>query len=307
MIFLNENDYKNYKYTKIQVPITLNKCPSDHEDSAYYLDVKCDYLSQQNCYIGAQKIERVDIRRIRAADSTGETVAPQWNIEIVIAEVKTEDEVIKILDELCYVLSLACARCHNWFQYSGLSGFSCRSMDIKRSYATEDQVFGDVDFNHRCGYIEMHALNKLPEDVFVFPKLEASRSELFRKLDKAFLTAMNGSDAVSRYILLYYLFEIMYDTDEYKNLKSAYEANSVNVEKDANKKRSELLCQYLQQEFGVTEYRHFDKRSALTPNTLFDIIKTRNDLTHRADTSKVTEMMYHHMLPILQCVLKSQV
>ncbi len=305
MIFLNAADYKNFNYTKIQVPITLNECPSDHEDSAYYLDVKCDALYQKDCYIGVQKIEHIDIRRIRAANSTGKMVVPQWMVEIVIAEVKKEDEVIKILDELCYILSLACGKYHSLFQYSGLSGFSYRSMDIKRSYAVEDGIFGDIDFNHRSVGIEMHALNTLPDDVFLLPQSQTSRSELYRKLDSAFLTAMRSGDAVARYILLYYLFELMYDTHEYKNLKSIYETNKAGVKKDANEKRSELLCQYLQQEFGITEYRHFDKESNLTPDTLCEIIRTRNDLTHRADTSKITKIMYHHMLPILQCVLKS--
>lgn len=304
MIFLNSADYKNFVYTKIQVPITLNECPSDHEDSAYYLDIKCDALYQEDCYIGMQKIKRIDIRRIRAANGSGKIVAPQWMVEIVIAEVKKEEEVIEILDELCYFFSLACGKYHSLFQYSGLSGFSYRSMDVKRRYAAEDETFGDIDFNHRSVSMEMHTLNTLPEDVFLLPQSRTSHPELFRKLDRAFLTAMQSGDVVARYILLYYLFEIMYDTDEYKNLKNTYEAAKTGAKKNANEKRSKLLYQYLKQEFGITHYRHFDKQSRLTPDTLCEIIKTRNDLTHRADTSKITKMMYHHMLPILQYVLK---
>lgn len=305
MIFLNKEDYRKFKYTKVEVPITLNECPSDHEDSRYSFEVNCESLCQQNCYIGAQKIEQIDVQRIRKAKSEGKFTSPQWNTEMAIAEVKTEDEVIEILNELCYVFSLACCKSHSLFQYSGISGFSFRSMDIKRSYATADGNFGDVDFNHRSVAVQMHALSTLQENVFMLPKAEKSRSELLRKLDNAFLTAMKSSDAVSRYILLYYLFEIMYDADEYRNLKNACEANNTGVKKDANKKRSELLCQYLQREFGITAYNNFSEQFDITPDILCEIIITRNDLTHRADTSKISKMMYHHMIPILQCVLKS--
>lgn len=305
MIFLNEVDYKKFKYTKIQVPITLNQSPSDHEGYTYHLDVKCDALCQQDCYIGAQKIERMDIRRIRAANSAGKMVAPQWSVEIVIAEVKTEDEVIKILDKFCYLLSLACGKYYSHFQYCGLSGFSYRSIDVKRRYAAEDEVFGDIVFPCWIKEIEMHALSTLSEEVFLLPQTQTSRSEFFKKLDRAFLTAMRSGDAVSRYILLYYLFEIMYATKEYQDLKRTHPATA-NKECAAtsDRKRSELLFRYLQQEFGIIEYRSFEKQVTLSSDTLLSIILTRNDLTHRADTSKITEMMYYHLLPILQCVLK---
>ena len=47
---------EQYSYTKISVPIKLLKSPSDFEDSIYYLDIIGDDPSQEQCYIGTQKV-----------------------------------------------------------------------------------------------------------------------------------------------------------------------------------------------------------------------------------------------------------
>ena len=48
---------EQYSYTKITVPIKLLKSPSDYDDCIYYLDIIGDDFSQEQCYIGTQKIE----------------------------------------------------------------------------------------------------------------------------------------------------------------------------------------------------------------------------------------------------------
>ena len=42
----------------------------------------------------------------------------------------------------------------------------------------------------------------------------------------------------------------------------------------------------------------------LDAGTLEKISKTRNDLTHRGDQSKVSNLMYNHLIPILQEVMR---
>ena len=303
MITLKDEDYRKFRYTKIQVPIMLRECPSDWEDSAHYLDVHCDSLSQKNCFIGAREIEQIHIWRLQAAKSGTDIVPPRWTVEIVLAGVLREQEAYRLLDDLCETFSLACGKQNSLFQYSGLGEFTYRSSEIQRSYAGEDGVFGDRDFNHFCGYVESHTLNTLSENVFLLPKVFSPKPELTRKLEKAFLTAMYSRDAVSRYILLYYLFEILYDTEGYKKLEAAGKAAHPGEKGWVRRNRNHLLYQYLKEQFGITEYRHFDRCSLLTPEILGEIILTRNDLAHRADTSRVNEMMYHHLLPILQGVL----
>ncbi len=313
MIFLKPEDYSNFKYTKINVPITLNECPSDHKSSSYLLDVNCNSFSQQNCYIGTQKIERLTIQRAEKADASNSQTFAKWKVELEIAEVKTEDEVIEILDKLCDMLSIAFIKEYGAFQHSGFEGFSYRTMDVRRRYAGEDGRFGDTVFNRYCGMVSTRNLSIVQQNIFTLPESIKDKPEKYIELEKAFLTAMKSRDEVSRYILLYYMFELMYDTVEYKNLTENYKqpnkTSGVSDENDkcrkSNKKRSELLYQYLQQAFGIIEYSHFDQTYKLDPEILFKIIMVRNDLAHRADKTNVNAIMYDHMLPILQQVFNN--
>lgn len=313
MIFLKPEDYSNFKYTKINVPITLNECPSDHKSSSYLLDVNCNSFSQQNCYIGTQKIERLTIQRAEKADASNSQTFAKWKVELEIAEVKTEDEVIEILDKLCDMLSIAFIKEYGAFQHSGFEGFSYRTMDVRRRYAGEDGRFGDTVFNRYCGMVSTRNLSIVQQNIFTLPESIKDKPEKYIELEKAFLTAMKSRDEVSRYILLYYMFELMYKTGEYQKLKEKYEpANKTSGASDeddkcrkSNKKRSELLYQYLHQVFGIVEYYHFDQTYKLDPEILFKIITVRNKLAHDADISAVSSVMYGHMLPILQQVLNN--
>ena len=312
MIFLKPEDYSNFKYTKINVPITLNECPSDHKSSSYLLDVNCNSFSQQNCYIGTQKIERLTIQRAEKADASNSQTFAKWKVELEIAEVKTEDEVIEILDKLCDMLSIAFIKEYGAFQHSGFEGFSYRTMDVRRRYTGEDGRYGDTVFNRYCGMVSTRNISIVQQNIFTLPESIKDKPEKYIELEKAFLTAMKSRDEVSRYILLYYMFELMYDTDEYDNLKKNYKQVNKTFEvsdeddkfRKSNKKRSELLYQYLHQVFGIVEYSHFSQTYALNPEILFKIITVRNDLAHRADKTNVNAIMYGHMLPILQSVLR---
>ena len=312
MIFLKPEDYSNFKYTKINVPITLNECPSDHKSSSYLLDVNCNSFSQQNCYIGTQKIERLTIQRAEKADASNSQIFAKWNVELEIAEVKTEDEVIEILDKLCDMFSIAFIKEYGAFQHSGFEGFSYRTMDVRRRYTGEDGRYGDTVFNRYCGMVSTRNISIVQQNIFTLPESIKDKPEKYIELEKAFLTAMKSRDEVSRYILLYYMFELMYDTDEYDNLKKNYKQVNKTFEvsdeddkfRKSNKKRSELLYQYLHQVFGIVEYSHFSQTYALNPEILFKIITVRNDLAHRADKTNVNAIMYGHMLPILQSVLR---
>ena len=66
--------------------------------------------------------------------------------------------------------------------------------------------------------------------------------------------------------------------------------------------KNKNLLQYLSH-MGIKEYYPFGETFNLSEETLLDIIKTRNNLTHRGDTTKISTMMYDHLLPILQQLL----
>ena len=298
-MFFTDN-YEQYAYTKIIVPITLSKSPSDYDDMAYYLDANIDDYFQENCYIGTHKLDELKISRVRKADYEQDHTA-EWKLEIILCGGKSEEEVIAILDELCIAFSLKYVRYFKYFQHSGFEGFSYDRMHLERRYAFQDKVFTDEALSMYCGVIQVKTISSIDNKVFKLPKKSKKNNEYSNRLSSAFLEALKCKDKISRYILLYYLFEIMYETPEYQALKERYK--SVYGKEQCKKDRNVILLQYLQQEFNLTQYSSFEKSVVLDAETLELIIKTRNDLTHRGDPTKVSSLMYNHLLPILREVI----
>lgn len=294
--------YENYSYTKIEVPLVLKKSPSDYEDIRYYLDVNEDNYFQENCYIGLNKINEVSFKRINKADCEKGTLA-KWQLEMIINGGKSEEEVIAILNQLCTILSFKFAKYYRQFQYCGFEGFSYERMNIQRKYAYKDEVFSSEAFSMYCD-LEASEVSVIENKIFNLPRNPVSKdlNMNYQKLKIAFLRALKCKDKISRYILLYYLFEIMYETSEYKLLKENYKP--ISDKEDRNDKRSIILYQYLQQEFNLNEYSSYGEKFLLKADILKEIILARNDLTHRGDSTKISELMYKHMLPILQKVVR---
>lgn len=209
-----------YSYTKITVPIKLLKSPSDFDDSIYYLDIIGDDFSQEQCCIGTQKVEELKMLRLKEADCEHDQIA-EWKLEMIVSGGKTEEEIIMILNELCTEFSLKYIRYYKYFQNSGFEGFSFDRFHLERRYAYEDKVFSDDAMSLYCSPIEIKTRSAIERKVFKLPKKAKSKNEYKDKLTDAFLKALKCKDKISRYILLYYLFEIMYGTDEYKELKSS--------------------------------------------------------------------------------------
>ena len=292
---------EQYFYTKISVPIKLLKSPSDYDSCTYYLDVIGNDVYQKQCYIGTQKIESLTINRLKEADCEHDQIAT-WKLEMIIYGGKTEQETIAILDDLCTLFSLRYIRYYKYFQHFGFEGFSYDRLLLERYYAYEDMVFSDDAMSLYCGPIEVKTSSAIERKVFKLPTKAKSNNEYTNKLTAAFLRALKCKDKISRYILLYYLFEIMYGTQEYQTLKEKYK--STYGEEQCKRDRNKILFQYLQQEFDLREYSSLGKSIMLDAETLALIIKTRNDLTHRGDLSRVSDLMYNHLLPILQEVMR---
>ena len=302
---------EQYSYTKITVPIKLLKSPSDYADCIYFLDIIGDDFLQEQCYIGTQKVEELKMLRLKKADCEHDQIA-EWKLEMIVSGGKTEEEIIVLLNELCTEFSLKYIRYYKYLQNSGFEGFSFDRLHLERRYAYEDKVFSDDAMSLYCGPIEIKTRSAIERKVFKLPKKAKSKNEYKDKLTDAFLKALKCKDKISRYILLYYLFEIMYGTDEYKELKKQYEEsvpqggglkNKCN-KNSGDKKRSIILFRYLQQTFNLKQYSSLGKTIILDTETLEKIISTRNDLTHRGDQSKVSSLMYNHLIPILQEVMR---
>ena len=246
-----------YSYTKIAVPIKLLKSPSDFDDSIYYLDIIGDDFSQEQCYIGTQKVEDLKILRLKEADCEHDQIA-EWKLELTIYGGKTEEEIISLLDDLCTEFSLRFIRYYKFFQNSGFEGFAYDRFRLERKYAYEDKVFSENAMSMYCGSIEMKTRSAIERKVFKLPSKAKSKNENKDRVTEAFLKALRCKDKISRYILLYYLFEIMYATPQYQQLKNNFKPTSGTINSDT--KRSLILFQYLQQEFALNEYPLLGKR-----------------------------------------------
>lgn len=298
-MFLIDN-YEQYSYTKIIVPIELLKSPSDYNDIEYYLDVNVDNFYEESCFIGTKEIEEMKLTRMKVVDCEHNCKA-EWKLEMIVNGGKGEDEIIAILDDLCISFSLKFIRYYKHFQHCGFEGFSYERLHLEVKYAYEDKVFKDNACNMYCGSFEMKTISSIDNIVFKLPK-QSKRCNVYKnQLIDALLEALRCKDKVSRYILLYYLFEIMYGTAEYQALKERYE--SIYGKHRCKKDRNVILFQYLQQEFNLKEYSSLGKKVKLDKIILKKIIETRNDLTHRGDFSKVSILMYNHLLPILREVI----
>ena len=158
-----------YLYTKITVPIKLLKSPSDYDDCIYYLDIIGGDFSQEQCYIGTQRIEELKILRLKEADCEHDQIA-EWQLEMIVYGGKTEEEIIALLDELCIEFSLRFVRYYKFFQNSGFDGFSYDRFHSERKYAYEDKVFSDNAINMYCNSIEMKTRSAIEHKVFNLPK-----------------------------------------------------------------------------------------------------------------------------------------
>ena len=293
------DDYSGFAYTSVEVPIILKECPADFEDHHYFIDIAASSFEQQDCYIGNQKVLNFKVERLSTALENQVIREPKWIVKMIFSGAVEEDQVLHIIDLLCEKLSLNCALNHSLFQYCGLMGFSYRNIDVKRRYAKADYVFGDVDYPRYGGMIGFQSHSTIPYNIFSLPDSAICPSPLHDRLCKAFLRALRARDAVSRYILLYYMFEILYDTDDYQAIKEEYAACG----KKGSGCRSEILCDYLRRAFQFESYHNFEGDKPLTSAILAQLIETRNDLTHRADESQVIQLMYLHLIPISQKLL----
>lgn len=303
MVFIEDEEYKQYNYTKIKTEIILNKCPSDYKNAEYYLDIAHDDCRLNQFYIGEQFIDSLRIERTKNHNNQSNMVEPKWSVEIVISEGKTEEEAIELLNELCEILSLNLAQNYKFFQNHGFYGFSFETSRVECRYAMEDGVFSKADFSgHYVSIANAETNVTIQTNIFEFPMTKKIGSPTLQKLNKAFLRALRSQDIETRYVLLYYLFEIIYDGAAYQKIKAEYEKTA---SKKGDEKRSEILYRYLKS-IGVKNYIFAEKKITLDAEILYKIIRTRNDLVHRADTSQIFQVMYHHLIPIFQQVLRAE-
>ena len=286
------SNYGQYNFTKIEAIILAEECPSDVKENEYWVDIAVDSYTQDSCYIGNQKIEHICIKR---NPKTNERKF-SWSISVVVAKSMCETESLDLLAKYCCILSQKSAMCLSYQDY-GFIGFRADPLSVHRYYSLDGNVYTDHDCL-RVGMVHFESTSKLQENVFSLPLSSESTDPFREKLLNAYIVALRSKDIVSRYILLYYLLEIIYKSAEWPQ----YKENASKVDKKRWKYIA--LHEYFLNKFGLKEYLSFGKSYPLSPDIFKEIIDVRDGLVHWADQSKIRDVLYHHFIPILQAALK---
>ena len=286
------SDYSQFRFTKIEAVVFLDECPSDVKENEYWVELDVDSYSEDSCFIGNQKVEHIQVCRNSNKDSSA-----KWNLMMVIEKSLCETEVHSILAMYCDIISRKCAQ-SVLFQDYGFSGFSFDPLSVRRFYSSDGISYTDYDCV-RVGLVKFSSKNKIRESVLSLPKHEITTDPLKEELARAYMIALKSKDIVARYILMYYLLEIIYKSNSWGKY-----ANSAKL-KDGKRWRYLALQEYFESEFHICEYSSFGKNHTITSDIFEQVITVRNDLTHRADQSKIRNLLYYHLIPIIQAVLKT--
>lgn len=292
----------NYS-TEISCSLFLNEAPSDFEDSSYLFEIinnDYDDYRQRNVYVKDWFVTEIIFCHIKGSDET--TRKSEWGVTATLPDKLSDSQVITFLNDLCNQISYQCmmkATC----QHSGFVGFSYSPVSIQIFYVDENNHKGPNTY-YGCGISLAMKQTLSIEDCFALPSEKKTLSPTTLKMQDAFLAAMRSRDPVARYILLYYLFEIIYTTSSYKKCKQYYLEGKKEKSKDADRNRGAILFSYLYDNLGIQEYHFYGEQHILKADILVQIIKSRNDLVHRADQSMIEQLMYEHMIPIIKEVLK---
>lgn len=289
------DDYSQYKYTRIIATITLDECSADRYNERHYVDVNLDTYIQDQCFIGDQYIEKLSVDKV----FNGDERTPQWTISIVVSRCLLEPEIHVLLNKYCDTISLICSKQLSLQNY-GFKGFSFRLFDVCRQYSEDGVRYSDYDLP-TIGEVDMSTTTTITHNIFTMPQSQVCLSPLMTQFREAYMIALRSTDIVARYILSYYIFEIIFGTAEWLQ----YVANA-KAHKTSNHWKAEALSEYIKQEFSVHEYTWFGRKNTLSADILEQIINVRNDLTHRSDQSQIARMLYPHLIPILQAILSTE-
>lgn len=287
-------DYRQYSFTKIEANIYLEECPSDIKTCAYSIDVDVDAYTQEFCCIDNQWIEHLCIQRNQGT----EECKISWKITFFVGGAVSRAASIELLSSYCVILSRKLAlnlsyHCH------GLVDFRVDPVSVHCFYSLDGKTYSDFERSIVVvGRSEMR--NRCSENIFALScqRDKPDPDPLHDKFLNSYMEALRSRDVVSRYILLYYLLEIIYKTDRWTQYSEDAKAS------DKDNWRSMALKEYFLNEFGIQEYYSFGKVYSLLPDIFKKIIEARNKLVHEANQSKLQDILYCHFIPILQAMLK---
>lgn len=290
------DNYDKYKFTKISVPIVLKKCPSDHKTSEYYYDVLGDKYVQESCFIDECLVNKIVLEREKEKNILNE---PKWHVTLIIPEFLIYEKAINLMEKYVYCLAVNCIKDLYYLQNSGFSGFSFdENLADIRYGETVDEI--DVqDLTYSAKLINIGFTVKM-NSIFDLPTQPIKKTELHSRIERTFLSALKCNDMYARFVLLYYVFEILYSTKEYKQTEISY----LKLHKGKSRKnRKSVLFIYLSKVIKLTEYQNVKETKPLKEDILEDIILTRNNLVHRGRSRKVSQLLYKDMIPIIRQVL----
>lgn len=289
--------YDKYRFTKIVTQIYMIECPSDYSGMRYFVNIDVDSYTQSKCYIDNHFIERITIERIPVEDE----YSAKWNLSMIVQEGLDETEVFTLLRQYCAIITKR-SSIYVLCEANGFSGFDFDELNVRRSYSEDGITYVDDHWTMSAS-LEMETISTISQNVFTLKYAGRTKSSLIRQIEDAYVSALKSGDAVSRYILLYRVIEIIKGTEEMKLYRAEAEATLKSRGISQKEWQSLALCEFIRKELGVSKYRN---NTILTASTMKQIILVRNDLAHDADQSRVSRTLYDHFIPIVQAILRKR-
>ncbi|OBR90717.1 hypothetical protein CLRAG_33650 [Clostridium ragsdalei P11] len=292
----SNDDLQKYNYTKIFCVIELkNNINNNCENYKSYFDICIDKFQQENCYIGLIHIEKFNMEKIKKLNIEKKDYS-QWNLEIAI------NEAIKWTK--CYDLVCDYCKCLSFFtsleldiNNSGTAIFTCDYFNLDVSYGINEGIFIAKAL---CEYAKIYGSETLTikQVNTTLPKQQFDIDNI-----SFFIEATSKHDDISKYILLYYFFEKIYESKDFKKAKCDLE-KKLGHELKVTKYRAKILFYYLQSK-RIYDYKcHFQTKN-ICEKDIEDIIITRNNIVHDLNTKEMHTVLYEKLLPIIKAILEN--
>lgn len=305
---------------QLKAQIFFNPYLITDDKREYLLNITIPDFEKYNCFIGNQKVHNINFKNIVDKTNDPSDISrddeTSWIVDIDIEEQEiktifpnTEWYRVpdKILKTLCQELTLRSIIECTYLDGHGFNEFSYRLISNQKIGGSESElsICDIANWKEISNLISTCDLTVIPDfwESNICPKPDS----LIGLIERQFLRAMVAGDSISRFLLLYVIFEEIYKDPKYQQLKKAWE--SQNLHKKANEKRAELLLKWLGNECSIKEYsfcnpcdrsdieKFYTKK--LTKDTLLKIIDARNNLFHRGTSMNISDIMYFDMIPII--------
>lgn len=280
----------------LQLPIADNYGPLMKLSHSY--DFKLDKKIIRDCYIDEFFLEEVIFQK----DNERE----KWKVRVKLSKLYDERVYNKIFKGICRELSLNYLLDQAVFIQNGSFPMFCYDYNSLRVWGfTEDLQTFTMAPSAKVTQTEITLDNiirdPLLNKVFDLSNQIGNYSHFTQELISAFLAIGNAKDVISRYLLSYYVLELIYSTQQYKEQEERYRKE--HQIKKISKYRNEILHSYLTKDLELTYFHGSSEKERISKEILQKIILTRNNLTHAANIEDVPNTLYNLLIPLVKAIV----